>query len=222
MVTEFLYIKDDVPVFVTWLALHVDSAIVRRFPTNRGYIILNGFSLPWPTTQPTHAINFIELAGRLVPVDDDGQEGAPVETNWLIRFDISGRETLEVKAECQESAVMGFFNELVQAARLRWPQPGTTGADTAGAVPDAPALPDVKTMRDIWRPYSPETALIIAESLPGIYAKCDDPVKWGPTFVERHSTFKRATISRYFSAWRKAKRTEINGTPLHKDYITNK
>jgi hypothetical protein len=87
-------------------------------------------------------IKSIELTGRRVFVDDDGQEEAQLETPWLIRFVILyGRETLEVKAECQEPAVMGFFDELIQAASLRWLQPGTTSAGMTGAAPDALTTP---------------------------------------------------------------------------------
>jgi hypothetical protein len=78
-------------------------------------------------------------------------------------------------------------------------------------------LPDPKAMRAIWDEYSPETAQHIATHLPEAYAACDDPAKWGPTLIAPFVSLKRETVSRYMSAWRKAKLTELNGIPLSKE-----
>jgi hypothetical protein len=79
-------------------------------------------------------------------------------------------------------------------------------------------LPDPKVMRAIWDEYSPETAQHIATHLPEAYAACDDPAtRWGPTLIAPFVSLKRETVSRYMSAWRKAKLTELNGIPLSKE-----
>ncbi len=129
-------IDADVPTFITWLALRIGNARLRKFPAVRGYFTLNEIPSPWPTTPPVPTITFIEIAGRRVIQMDDREKSAELDMPWLIRFNVVrlNDKRTEVTAECREPAVMVFFDELLEAMARNWPQRGTADAATSDMV----------------------------------------------------------------------------------------
>jgi hypothetical protein len=129
---ETLYLDTTAALFAQWLAECTQLAPYRRFPTEKGRLVLQSIKPPLSIQAPTAlAMDTIHVVPK---EDEDTELACPVRAAITFRVIPLSSERVEVQAECNQPVVADYFRELLAEIKQRWPTKEAV-SETPSALP---------------------------------------------------------------------------------------